>query len=72
MPAITEEPELKNLTLEGVSLTLRDVTLSKPEDERTEETREKVVSMEQRMAELQLSIHNLSEMTNCLTSSSDA
>lgn len=46
MPALNEEPELKNLTLEGVSLTLRDVTLSKPEDERLEQTNLKVVSME--------------------------
>lgn len=27
-----EEPELKNLTLEGVSLTLKDVNLNMPKD----------------------------------------
>ena len=33
---VAQEPELKNLTLEGVSLTLKDVNLTLPQQERDE------------------------------------
>ena len=47
---VAEEPELKSLTLEGVSLTLKDVNLTLPSQEkdreREEERDKKVGSMD--------------------------
>ena len=54
---VAEEPELKSLTLEGVSLTLKDVNLTLPSQERDkarEIARDKVnMSVDQRLADLQ-------------------
>ena len=51
-----EEPELKNLTLEGVQLTLKDVNLNMPEQKQDNEQVRKlghtVSTMEQRMIDL--------------------
>ena len=73
---MAQEPELKNLTLEGVSLTLKDVNLTLPQQERDEVRIAKheasTRSVEQSLAEIQLAISNLTEVANCVASQPDA
>ena len=67
---VAEEPELKSLSLEGVSLTLKDVNLTLPsmqKDKEKEAQRDaKVMSMEQRMGDITQKLNYLTEVTHCL------
>lgn len=61
---------MKSLTLEGVSLTLKDVNLTLPSQKRDKEreiARDKVaMSMDQRLTEIHTKITDLQEITSCL------
>ena len=67
---IREQPELKQLTLEGVSLTLQDVDLTLPSQARNEkreaEQAIKFNSIEQRLTSLSQQVQNLLEVSTCL------
>ena len=63
------------MTLEGVSLTLKDVNLTLPSQERDkarEIARDKMnMSVDQRLSDLQQKINDLTEVLNCLASPPD-
>ena len=58
------KPDIDSLTLEGVSLTLKDVNLTLPSQHRSESVFQ---SIEQRLSNLNLMVANISEVASCLT-----